>query len=97
MSDDPADYDICGYHKHSFPRGGTCPYCDDESCKHLHMQVIPNAEGDLSEERLTRRFTTYYCPDCDYEAESPPLGWEPNFDEPYEDEEPDFDEPYEDD
>ena len=48
-----------------------------DDCQHPHMQVYPNAEGDLTEAHLTRHFTTYYCPDCDYEAEEPPEGWEP--------------------
>jgi len=52
-------------------------------CDHPHLQVIPNAEGDLTEARLTRTFTTYRCDDCGYEAESPPPGWEPDLEEPY--------------
>jgi hypothetical protein len=48
---------------------------DHVACKHEFLQVIPNAEGDLGEAHLTRHFTTYYCPDCDYEAEEPPEGW----------------------
>ena len=45
-------------------------------CEHENMRVIQDAEGDLGEAHLTRHFVTYYCPDCDYEAESPPDGWE---------------------
>ena len=47
------------------------------TCKHEFLRVEKDAEGDLSEARLTRYFTSYYCPDCDYEAETPPDGWEP--------------------
>jgi len=58
------------------------------SCEHPNLEVTANAEGDLDEPALTRRFTSYYCPDCDYESESPPPGWEPDFEEPYD---PDLD------
>ena len=56
-----------------------------EECAHENMGVIEDAEGDLDESRLTRYFTTYDCPDCGYNAESPPPGWLPPFDEPTDD------------
>jgi len=80
MGDGVDDYDwlkfccYCGKRAVAHPWG--------EGCKHPNMGVIPDAEGDLDEKRLTRHFTTYDCPDCGYNAESPPQGWLPPFDEP---------------
>lgn len=54
-------------------------------CKHPNLQARPDYEGDGTERRLTRYFTTYYCPDCDLEAESPPPGWEPDVEPPDDD------------
>lgn len=65
---------------------GTTPEDEEvteETCKHENMEITDDAEGDLSEARLTRKFTDYNCPDCEYSAESPPPGWEPDLDIPY--------------
>ncbi len=59
-----------------------------EECDHRNLSVIDDAEGNLDEARLTRHFTLYDCPDCEYAAESPPPGWEPDFEEPYDPDEP---------
>lgn len=55
------------------------------NCKHPGLQVCHDAEGDIGEAHLTRHFVTYNCPDCDYESEEPPEGWEEPFEIPYDD------------
>ena len=55
----------------------------ETECKHENLRVINDYEGyGPGEPHLTRYFTTYYCPDCDYDDEVPPPGWEPDY-EPY--------------
>ena len=56
--------------------------CEPEECDHPHLDVYADYEGG-EERHLQRHFTMYYCPDCDYSAETPPDGWEPPFNEPY--------------
>ena len=71
----------CTCDAYPFPHrlgGGDCTM----GCKHEFLQVIPDWEGNPDVPYGTRKFTTYYCPDCDYNAEQPPDGWEPDFDEP---------------
>jgi len=54
-----------------------------EQCPHENLEVSKDYEGyGPGEPHLTRYFTRYYCPDCDYDAEWPPEGWEPDFNEP---------------